>query len=379
MQYRKFGRQDFNVSALGFGCMRFPVLNGDDGQIDEKKAREMLIYAIDHGVDYIDTAYPYHKGTSETFVGQVLKDEGYRHKVKLATKLPVWLTDTYEDFDKLLTEQLNRLQTDYIDFYLLHALNKKSWTKVKDLGVLDFLDQAVKDGKIQYVGFSYHDEPENFKEIVDAYNWDFCQIQYNYLDREYQAGEDGLRYAADKDMAIIVMEPLRGGRLAVEPPEAIKRIWSATDHDWTPAEWALRWIWDHQEVTCILSGMSILEQVVENIQTVETAKENIMTPEDIQAVEKAKDTFSTLIKVNCTACQYCMPCPVGVNIPKNFEIYNHFYMFNAVDMAKKIYNVYLKEESRAETCVACGKCVEHCPQNIAIPEELEKVHTTLKK
>lgn len=377
MRYRKFGKQDLEVSTLGFGCMRFPLVDGDEGKIDVEKAEEMLQYAIDHGVDYIDTAYPYHAGKSEGFVGEFLHKNNLRSKVKIATKLPVWMTKTYEDFERILEEQLQRLQTDYIDFYLLHALNKESWEKVRDLKVLDFLEKAKADGKIKYIGFSYHDKPEHFRPIVDAYPWDFCQIQYNYLDTEYQAGQSGLDYAAAKDMAIIVMEPLRGGRLATTPPEPVMNIWQEGHEGWSPAEWALRWIWNSKDVTCILSGMSTLEQVKENVEIADKANAQSMADEELQCVDKAKDMFSKLIKVNCTGCNYCMPCPAGVNIPRNFEIYNHYYMFNAVEQAKKGYHVYMKETSRASNCVNCGKCVEHCPQHIDIPNMLVKVSELL--
>lgn len=377
MQYRKFGKHDFKVSSLGFGCMRFPTIDGDEGKIDEVEATKMLRYAIDNGVNYIDTAYPYHKKASETFVGKALRD-GYREKIRLATKLPVWLTSTYEDFDKYINEQLKNLQTDYIDFYLLHALDKETWNTIKNLGVLNFLDNVKKSGKIKYAGFSYHDEGKNFKEIVDAYDWDFCQIQYNFMDENYQAGKEGLEYLASKNIAVIIMEPLRGGRLTKNPPEEIKKIWDTSETKRSPANWALSWIWNHPEVTCILSGMSTMKQVEENIEIAETALPNSLTQEELQIVDKVKEKYISFTKINCTGCNYCMPCPADVDIPGNFSLYNEAFMYNEKTSSSTTYNRFMDEKNRASNCVECGKCESACPQNISIRKELKKVHELLK-
>lgn len=376
MKYRKFGKCDFEVSALGFGCMRLPIINADEKQIDEEKTISLIRYAIDNGVDYIDTAYPYHKGSSELVVGKALKD-GYREKVKLATKLPTWLTNSYEDFDKYLNEQLEKLQTDHIDMYLLHALNKKSWANLLKLDIFKFIESALSDGRIKQIGFSFHDDLGTFKEIVDAYDWNFCQIQYNFLDVNYQAGTEGLEYAASKGLAIIVMEPLKGGKLSQTPPISIKELWSSAETLRTPAEWALRWIWNRPEVTTILSGMNSMEQIIENVKTADSALPKLLSNEDLDLVNKVKLQYNELIKVQCTACNYCMPCPAGVNIPKNFTLINEASMYNEYDKQSLAYNnLTLKE--RAVSCVECGKCEILCPQHLEIRKHLKEVNEALK-
>lgn len=378
MQYRKFGKENFEISLLGFGCMRLPVLDGDDSKINEAEATAMLRRGIDQGINYVDTAYPYHKGSSEPFVGRALKD-GYREKVYLATKLPVWLTNNYEDFDKYLNEQLKRLDTDWIDCYLLHSLHKEVWEKIKSLGVLDFLDAAKKDGRIRYAGFSFHDEAELFKEIIDAYDWDFCQIQLNYTDTAYQAGLEGLYYANAKNIPVMIMEPLKGGRLTLNPPPEVMELWSRSEVKRSPAEWALRWVCNHPEVNVVLSGMSTMEQVEENLKVVEDAYPNTLTAEELEIIGAVKEKYQQMIKINCTGCEYCMPCPAGVNIPRNFTLYNDVFMYNLLDPSIHTYNNWLKEDERASACGACGQCMEVCPQNIDIIEHLKEVHKTLAK
>lgn len=378
MQYRKFGSYDFSVSVLGFGCMRLPILNGSDSNINEEEAIKMIRFAIDNGVNYIDTAYPYHKKQSEVLVGKALLD-GYRERVKLATKLPCWLINTYEDFDKYLSEQLNKLQTDHIDMYLLHALGKDDWEKMKKLNIFKFLEEEVSKGRIRYPGFSFHDELPVFKEIVDSYDWAFCQIQYNYMDENYQAGTEGLEYAASKGLAVIVMEPLRGGKLAQEPPFEVQTIWNESKVKRTPAEWALRWIWNRKEVTTVLSGMSTMDQVVENIRIADSALVDSLNENELHLVNRIKEKYKTLTKVNCTGCNYCMPCPSGVNIPRNFSLYNDVFIYNHLNDSQRVYNNIFSEENRASACIECGKCEEACPQNISIREHLKNVHNVLKK
>lgn len=375
MQYRKFGKHNIEVSALGFGCMRLPFFNGDDSQIDEEYSIKQIRHAIDNGVNYIDTAYPYHKGQSEILVGKALK-EGYREKVYLATKSPVWLVNTYEDFHKYLDEQLEKLQTDHIDMYLLHALGKDRWEKLKELNVFKFIEEAKAMGKIKYAGFSFHDDLPVFKEIVDSYDWDFCQIQYNYMDTEYQAGKEGLEYAASKNIAVIIMEPLQGGKLAKNPPEEVKAIWDKADTKRTAADWALRWIWNHKEVSLLLSGMGDMTQVVENIKISDDSLPGSMTEKDLKLVEEVKQKYRELIKVKCTWCNYCMPCPFGVEIPRNFSLLNNSSVYADVEGSSKEYNS-MTEKNRAEFCKECGVCETKCPQNLPIRAHLKEVHAAL--
>lgn len=379
VQYRKFGKLDFEVSALGFGCMRLPVIDGDTANIDEAEATRMVRHAIDQGVNYIDTAYGYHGGKSESFVGRALQD-GYRERVKLATKCPVWLAETHEDFDKLLNEQLERLQVDYIDMYLLHALNAKSWQAAYDLNVLDFVRRALADGRIKHAGFSFHDELPVFKEIVDAFDWEFCQIQLNYMDEEYQAGLEGLRYAADKGLAVVIMEPLRGGRLTNNVPEEVQAIWDQAPIKRTPAEWALRWVLDQPEVTVVLSGMSVMDHVVENLRVAADASPNSLTEQELAIIDQAKEFYLNRTKVKCTGCDYCMPCPVGVAIPRLFTMYNEasIYNLNPENVARN-YGRVVEEQQGADLCVECGQCEAACPQNITIRQHLKDLHAALQR
>lgn len=377
MQYRKFGKTNEKVSALGFGCMRLPVIGNDPTKIDEEKAIQLVRHAIDSGVNYIDTAYPYHGtgfmhgGESEPFVAKALKD-GYREKVNIATKLPSWLIKTRADMDRYLNEQLERLETDAIDFYLLHGLNNHVWSQLKEAGFKEFLDQAIKDGKIRYAGFSFHEKVGLFKEIVDYYDWSFCQIQYNYLDENYQAGKEGLEYAAQKGLGVAIMEPLRGGNLTRLPEEA-KVVIDQADVKRTPAEWALRWVWNHPEVSVILSGMNAMEQVAENIRVAEEAEANSLTVKELAIVETVKKIFKEKVKVNCTGCAYCMPCPIGINIPICFSTYNDHWVFDGAPEAKYAYTQWTSLGAPASKCVECGKCESHCPQGLEIRKELKNV------
>ena len=380
MLYRTLGKTNEKVSALGFGCMRLPIIDGDTTKIDDEKAINMIRHAIDEGVNYVDTAYPYHGtgmgsgGESEPFVGRALKD-GYREKVNLATKLPSWLIKTREDMDKYLNEQLARLQTDQIDFYLVHALNQDMWENLKKLGISEFLDSAIKDGRIRYAGFSFHDKLDVFKGIVDYYDWSFCQIQYNYLDENFQAGTEGLQYAANKGLGVVIMEPLRGGKIVKNLPEAVMNTFDKAEIKKSPAEWALRWVWNHPEVSVVLSGMNIMDNVTENIKTASVAAPNSLTEKELEIMDDVKKVFKERIKVNCTACEYCMPCPVGVNIPKNFTYYNEYSLFVTPETDKELKNRYsgLSAQERADKCVECGKCEGHCPQAIKIRQELKNV------
>jgi predicted aldo/keto reductase-like oxidoreductase len=376
MQYRKFGLLDWQASVLGFGCMRLPLHGEDPSQIDQAEAANMLHYAIDHGVNYLDTAYPYHGGQSEVFVGEVLKG-GYRDKVRLATKMPGWLVESAEDFDRYLNEQLAKLQTEHIDFYLLHGLGEERWQKLRDLDVLTWAEKAIADGRIGHIGFSFHDSYEVFQEIVDAYGgWAFCQIQYNYMDIENQAGTKGLRYAASKGLAMVIMEPILGGRL-VNPPQSIQALWDVAPRSRTPAEWALDWLWDQPEVAVVLSGMSTMGQVVENIASAEASAVGGFTQAELELIEQVRAKYQELSPIPCTKCDYCMPCPNGVNIPRVFEIYNQGAMYDKVDSARIEYNRWLPENQNADNCIACWECEEVCPQKIPISEWMARIHEEL--
>lgn len=378
MLYRNFGKTGEVVSNLGFGCMRLPIVDQQEEKIEEKLATQMLRYAIDHGVNYIDTAYPYHKGMSEPFLGEALKD-GYRDKVFIATKLPSWEVQNKQDCERILNEQLNRLQTEYIDFYLLHALKKDWWEKLKNRGGLEFLDRAIEDGRIRYAGFSFHDELDQFKTIVDEYDWSFCQIQYNFMDEDIQAGSEGLKYAAEKNLGIVIMEPLRGGNLARRVPEDIKVIWDKAPDKRSPAEWALRWVWNHPEVSVVLSGMTTPDQVTENCRIAASARPNHLSEMELDIIEEVKLQYRQRIKVDCTACGYCMPCPNGVNIPRIFSVYNDRFIFGEKRWSHLMYTFASNAGEQASNCIECGECEEVCPQSIAIIKSLKKCHEVLSE
>lgn len=357
--------------------MRLPLIDKDRSQIDERRAMEMVHLAIDKGVNYFDTAYPYHGkdfssgGAGEPFLARALK-KADRENIHIATKLPSWLIESREDMDKFLNEQLERLDTGYIDFYLLHALKRSLWDKLVRLGILEFLDSAIKAGKIRYAGFSFHDDSKVFKEIVDAYEWSLCQIQYNYFDEDYQAGREGLEYAAERNIAVVVMEPLRGGLLVKDLPADTRQIFKEAASERSAVEWALRWLWDQLEVSTILSGMSHLDQMKDNLELAENVSEAPWTEKDEEAVRKAKRIIDELQRVNCTTCGYCMPCPEGVDIPFNLALSNDHYIFKDQG-AKFRYKMVLGVSERASNCVQCGECLEKCPQQIQIPDELEHV------
>ena len=373
MEYRQFGSMDMKVSALGFGCMRFPVIEGDSGRIDEKPAAEMLYYAIDHGVNYIDTAYLYHSGQSEGFVGRTLQG-AYRDKVKLATKLPCWKVEKKEDFDYFLNEQLDRLKTEQIDFYLLHALNGKNWQKMEELGVLPWAEKALEDGRISHLGFSFHDEYSVFKTIIDAYDsWEFCQIQYNYMDVDYQAGKKGLDYAAENGLAVVVMEPIRGGRL-IDPPQQVQDVWEQSETLRTPADWALQWLWNQPEVSVVLSGMSEMQHVVENVASANKSGIQSLLEAELNTVSRVRKEYENLALIPCTRCGYCVPCPEGVDIPRILKIYNDGIMYDKVDSARSDYVMWVPDENKGNLCVVCGECEEKCPQDIPISDWMAKIH-----
>jgi predicted aldo/keto reductase-like oxidoreductase len=375
MKYRKLGKLDWKVSVLGFGAMRLPLAGKGMGQVDERESIRMIRYAIDHGVNYVDTAYPYHEGKSEGIVGRALQD-GYREKVKVATKLPVWLVESAQDFDRYLNEQLERLQMEKIDFYLLHGLNSKSWAKVRDLGVIPWAEAAMSDGRFDHLAFSFHDYFEAFKKIVDAYdNWTFAQIEYNYTEIDNQAGRRGVEYAAGKGLPVVVMEPIRGGQLA-RPRGPVAEVWESAARKRSPAAWALLWVWNQPEVAVALSGMSTMEQVVENVALADSARPGMLGPEELAVIDRAREAYKGLVPIPCTGCKYCMPCSSGVEISSIFQMYNDAMIYEDPREARWLYG-RLKEEERADRCTRCGECTEVCPQQIDIPGWLEKAHTLL--
>lgn len=372
MQYRNFGNVPFKPSALGFGAMRLPTINNDPKDINDSKAIEMIRYAIDNGVNYIDTAWPYHGGESEILLAKVLKD-GYRKKIKLATKLPSWLLEKPEDMDNYLNKQLDKLQVKKIDLYLLHALDKKRWAKYKELDVFSWIDKIKKEGKIDYIGFSFHDDLKLFKNIIDEYDgWDFCQIQYNYLNTEHQAGTEGLKYAAEQGLGVVIMEPLLGGRLAGKQPPAIAEILNNSCIDKNPVDWALNWLWNQPEVSLVLSGMSTLEQVKENVELAANSGINTLSGQVFSTIEQVKNKYKELEPINCTGCSYCVPCPSGVNIPGNFSLYNEAKVNEDYESKKEQYNNW-PEEWCASSCLSCGACEKVCPQSLEIINLLKKV------
>lgn len=394
------GSLDWDVSVLGFGAMRLPTKQVKDENtqelkyvIEENEAIKMIRYAIDNGVNYIDTAYPYHGGESEVIVGKALK-ERYREKVHLTTKLPIWMVKKTEDFDEFLNQQIERLQTKP-DIYLFHGLTKERLEKIKTLTLIEKMEQAKAKGLIKYIGFSFHDKFEVFKEIIDFYNWDCCQIQYNYLDINYQAGTKGLEYAAGKNVAVIIMEPIRGGKLAVpdnklnSKPE-IKEVLEASKVKRSMADWALQFVWNHAEVSVVLSGMNTMQQVIENIDSASKSAINTLTANELNTISSLRKAYEKFLVVPCTSCGYCVPCPNDVSIPFVLSLLNDVaywgesgrnriaFFYNS--MAKTREDIEAKRSQGEEIngaatlCIQCGECIDKCPQQIEIPDFMEKAN-----
>ena len=375
MLYRKFKNLDNPTSILGLGTMRLPIKKNDNNCIDEYKAIALVRYAIDNGINYIDTAYPYHGGNSEWVIGKALRD-GYREKITLVTKNPVWKAKEYEDFERYLDKQLEKLQTECIDIYLLHSLSKKSWDRIKKLDVLKFIDEAKAKGKIKLAGFSIHDNFNAFEEIIDSYSWDMCMIQLNYMDFEEQAGLKGLDYAYKKDVPVVIMEPLKGGLLATPPNDIQEKLREVRNI--SPVEWSFKWLADHSSVKVILSGMSSLEQMVENLSIADRLVEDNMTEEDFEVIDTTREMYKTRIMIPCTQCKYCIPCPIGVDIPGNFKLFNDANMYSTLVNSQYQYNLLMQEEEKASHCIECRQCESKCPQKIIISQELKRVDDLLK-
>jgi len=372
MKYRHFGKLNWKASVLGFGAMRLPTIGDDHARINEPEAIRMIRFAIDHGVNYIDTAYSYHGCNSEVLIRKALQN-GYHKKVRVATKMPTWLVKSQSDMDKYLNEQLNRLQMDHIDFYLLHGLNRERWQNLTKLGVLKWAEEKMNEKKFCHLGFSFHDKYSAFKKIVDAYeNWTCCQILYNYMDAEYQAGTKGLKYAASKGLAVVVMEPIAGGRLAMKPHKEIEAIWNEADMKRKPAEWALLWVWNQPEVAVALSGMSTMSQVKENVRSANRSKPEILSEKDLSLISKVSKKYKQVGFIQCTQCRYCSPCPNGVDITKIILLYNEFYMKDRDEKIKRKYQRTISSENNAKRCIKCGKCEELCPQHLPIKEIMNR-------
>lgn len=372
MKKKRFEKLGIEPSLLGFGCMRFPL--NEDGNIDENEAEKMIDKAITSGVSYIDTAFPYHNGDSEPFVGKVLKKYN-REDFFLATKLPIWNISSKEEAEKIFLDQLKRLDVDYVDFYLLHALDRDKWAKVLEYDILDLCERFRDEGKIRYFGFSFHDEYPVFKEILEYHDWDFCQLQLNYLDMDIQAGMKGYLLTEKYNIPLIVMEPIKGGALA-NLPEDITEKFKNYDSEASISSWALRYVASLPNVKVVLSGMSTYEQVINNLETFENFR--YLNEDELVLIQNVKDTLKSRTQNGCTGCGYCMPCPFGVDIPANFKHWNNAYVYNQHHKSKENLE-NMPVEKKAENCKKCGSCEKMCPQHLPIREDLRRVCEYLKK
>ena len=375
MKYRsdKKGNQ---ISILGYGCMRF---TSKGMKIDFDKAEKELMAAYNAGVNYFDTAYIY--TGSEELLGKVLEKNNIRDKVHIATKLPQYMIKSSNDMDQYFNEELKRLRTDYVDFYLMHMLNDiKSWERLKGLGIIEWIDKKKKEGKIRQVGFSYHGNSDNFIKLIDDYDWDMCQVQYNYLDENSQAGKTGVQYAGSKGIPVVIMEPLRGGKLVSNLPEKAKKLFNNYEIKRTPAEWSFKWLWNQKEIMCVLSGMNSLEMVEENTKSASTAEIGEYTEKDQALLEEVRKAINEKVKVPCTGCRYCMPCPRNVDIPGTFSAYNKCYSDGKFTGLKEylMCTAMRKDSTAASNCIECGKCEQHCPQKIEIRKELKNARKVVE-
>jgi len=379
MQYRKYGKLDWKVSALGFGNLWLPEVNHDYNVVNEPVATQMLRYAIDHGVNYIDTAFDYHNGASEIAVGKALLD-GYREKVKLASKMPTWLIKTKDDFDKYLDIQLRKLQTDKLDFYLLHTLDKKKWDNLTNLNVIDWAEKAIGEGLIDHLGFSFHDNIDVFKEIIDYHDWTFTQIVYNYVDFKREAGQEGLRYAASKGLAVNVMTPIQSGYIGITPLPEVQATWDEMPTKRSPAEWALQWAWNQSEVSVVLSGMNAMPQVVENVTSAGRSGVGTLSEKELGIIERVRQKYLEIGLVGCIKCNHCSGCPEGVAIPEIIDLFNEYYTRDIYvrdrvpedDPSKEKY-AKIPDENKGDKCSKCDFCEDVCPQQLPIIKLMKNI------
>lgn len=369
MQYRTFKKLDREVSLLGMGAMRLPET--EDGQINEPEAIDIIRSAIDAGINYVDTAFGYHNGKSEGLVGKALRD-GYREKVLLADKMPIWLAKDEDHMKEMFQTQLERLDTDYIDMYLVHSVNKPNWKRIKKLNLMPFLEEMKAAGKIKHIGFSFHDSYELFEEVLDSYPWEFCQIQLNYMDKDIQAGVKGLKLAAEKGLSVIIMEPLKGGKLTTGIPPTVQELWNNAPVKRTPAEWGFKWLANMPEVTLILSGMSSREQLQQNIATVSAADLSVLSDEERELIDKVSDEYNRLIKYSCTGCEYCLPCPQKLKIPDLIDTLNEWNIYGQNPATKMEYIEWVPEGRHASDCISCKACEKKCPQGLPIAQIMKE-------
>ncbi len=368
MEYRTLKTGE-KVSLLGLGTMRLPL--AEDGSVNEKEAIELIRAAVDSGINYVDTAYTYHGGNSEKILGKALKD-GYRERVILADKMPIWLAKDEEAMRKIFDRQFERLDTDIIDMYLVHNITVPIWKRVKKLNLLPFLEEKKAEGKIKHIGFSFHDKFQLFEEVIDAFPWEFCQIQLNYMDKDFQAGVKGLKYAASKGLSVIIMEPLKGGRLTNSIPPSVEKLFSEAAVKRSPAQWAFKWLAAMPEVSLMLSGMSDRKQLEANVEIMSMKDLCLLTEEETAMIDKVSDEYNKLVKYSCTGCQYCMPCPQKLEIPKLIGHYNDWFIYNKNPSTAMEYRTWIPDGRHASDCIGCGACEEKCPQSLPIREALKK-------
>lgn len=381
MQYRTMPGSANRLSILGYGCMRLPTKFG--GAIDKEKALEQIRGAIDRGVNYIDTAWPYHMGNSESFLGEYVLKDGYREKVNLATKLPCFTIRKTEAIRDTFKKQLKKLQTDYIDYYLLHSLDGPKWDLMVSLGIIDFMDEVKAAGTVKNMGFSFHGKKADFMRICDGYDFDFAQVQFNIMDEQFQAGIEGINYAAKKGMGIIAMEPLRGGSLVSKMPAGVKKIYDESGYDRSAAEWALRWVWNNPNIQVVLSGMNVDEHIDENINVASEVLPESMDAKEFEIINSVKKSYESIMQVGCTGCSYCMPCPAGINIPAAFSNLNEYHMYSKGG-ARLHHAMHLGLQTDdgkphwTTDCIDCGECEKKCPQNIPVRQVFKQVQNDLE-